>query len=137
MPVELLCWPRLFNRFCRKVCRLVELVVLVVELLAVPPSELTRFWKSDCRLLRSVLCVELLPVELLLVELPLVELPLVELLPVELSLVELPLPSSLMTSLMAVVRSVGDDPVLLVPVVLPDWSWSAANRSCMNLCRAC
>ena len=107
MPVELLCWPRLFNRFCRKVCRLVELVVLVVELLAVPPSELTRFWKSDCRLLRSVLCVELLPVELL---------------PVELSLVELPLPSSLMTSLMAVVRSVGDDPVLLVPVVLPDWS---------------
>ena len=112
MPVELLCWPRLFNRFCRKVCRLVELVVLVVELLAVPPRELTRFWKSDCRLLRSVLCVEL----------PLVELPLVELLPVELSLVELPLPSSLMTSLMAVVRSVGDDPVLLVPVVLPDWS---------------
>ena len=56
---ELLSLPSIL---CRNVCKLVD-EEPVVEL---PPIAETRLWKSDCKLLRSVVWVEVVPLLVLL-----------------------------------------------------------------------
>ena len=100
---------------CKNVFKLVEEDPVVEP----PPIAETRLWKSDCRLLKAVVCVEVVP-----------------LLDVALPVVLLLFPSACI--MLSIEVAMGEEyaVLLFVPFVPFDWSCVAAKRSCMNLCRA-